>query len=188
MPVDRQQTYLDRLLVGGEEDAVAASMESGRMARRSPWKACGHLPQPSLEADIGFSAGDGAHDLQAICAAAGFTKVETYIASGNVVFEAKVPAPKIRAALEKRPQASAESRSGSCCAPRRRRRPFCGRTRFPSPRRTAPSSSSWTRRPRPRRSKASAAERTNVCKFVRTRESFNRKLPFRADRSDHIQR
>ena len=46
-------------------------------------------------------------DLKAICTAAGFTKVETYIASGNVVFEAKVPAPKIKAALEKRLQAHA---------------------------------------------------------------------------------
>jgi uncharacterized protein (DUF1697 family) len=39
-------------------------------------------------------------DLKAICAAAGFTKVETYIASGNVVFAAKAPASKVKAALE----------------------------------------------------------------------------------------
>jgi uncharacterized protein (DUF1697 family) len=46
-------------------------------------------------------------DLKAICAAAGFTKVETYIASGNVAFEAKAPAAKVKAALEKRLQAHA---------------------------------------------------------------------------------
>jgi uncharacterized protein (DUF1697 family) len=46
-------------------------------------------------------------DLKAMCAAAGFTKVATYIASGNVVFEAKAPASKVKAALEKRLQAHA---------------------------------------------------------------------------------
>ena len=43
-------------------------------------------------------------ELKAMCAAAGFTKIETYIASGNVVFVAKQSAPKVKAALEKRLQ------------------------------------------------------------------------------------
>ena len=38
-------------------------------------------------------------DLRAICAAAGFTRVETYIASGNVVFDSKVGATKVKALL-----------------------------------------------------------------------------------------
>ena len=46
-------------------------------------------------------------DLKAICAAEGFNKVATYIASGNVVFEAKAQAPRIKAALEKRLRAHA---------------------------------------------------------------------------------
>jgi uncharacterized protein (DUF1697 family) len=40
--------------------------------------------------------------LQAICVEAGFADVETYIASGNVVFDSKASATKIKAELEKR--------------------------------------------------------------------------------------
>jgi uncharacterized protein (DUF1697 family) len=41
-------------------------------------------------------------ELEAMCAAAGFTKVATYIASGNVVFAARGSAAKVKAALEQR--------------------------------------------------------------------------------------
>jgi uncharacterized protein (DUF1697 family) len=41
-------------------------------------------------------------DLTAICREAGFVGVETYIASGNVVFEAKTATAKVRAELERR--------------------------------------------------------------------------------------
>jgi len=41
-------------------------------------------------------------ELKAMCMEAGFTKVETYIASGNVVFESKLAAAKVKADLEKR--------------------------------------------------------------------------------------
>ena len=41
-------------------------------------------------------------DLKAICLDAGFTRVETYIASGNVVFESKSAASKVKAELEAR--------------------------------------------------------------------------------------
>ena len=41
-------------------------------------------------------------ELKAMCAAEGFTKIETYIASGNVVFAAKQSASKVKALLEKR--------------------------------------------------------------------------------------
>jgi uncharacterized protein (DUF1697 family) len=41
-------------------------------------------------------------ELKAMCVAAGFTKVETYIASGNVLFAAKASASKVKATLEKR--------------------------------------------------------------------------------------
>jgi uncharacterized protein (DUF1697 family) len=40
--------------------------------------------------------------LKAICADAGFTNARTYIASGNVVFESKAPAGKVKSKLEKR--------------------------------------------------------------------------------------
>ena len=46
-------------------------------------------------------------ELKAMCVAEGFGKVQTYIASGNVVFESKLPAAKVKAALEKRLQAYA---------------------------------------------------------------------------------
>jgi uncharacterized protein (DUF1697 family) len=40
--------------------------------------------------------------LKAMCVDAGFTRVETYIASGNVVFESKAAPAKVKAELEKR--------------------------------------------------------------------------------------
>ncbi len=46
-------------------------------------------------------------ELKAMCAAEGFTKIQTYIASGNVVFAAKQPEAKVKAALEKRLRAYA---------------------------------------------------------------------------------
>ena len=41
-------------------------------------------------------------DLRAICAEAGFARVQTYIASGNVLFESKAAASKVKAELEAR--------------------------------------------------------------------------------------
>ena len=46
-------------------------------------------------------------ELKAMCVAEGFTEVQTYIASGNVVFESRHAAAKVKAALEKRLQAFA---------------------------------------------------------------------------------
>jgi Protein of unknown function (DUF1697) len=43
-------------------------------------------------------------ELEAMCVAAGFAAVKTYIASGNVVFSTKLSAAKAKAALEKRLQ------------------------------------------------------------------------------------
>jgi uncharacterized protein (DUF1697 family) len=40
-------------------------------------------------------------DLKAMCEEAGFTHVQTYIASGNVVFESKASEAKVKATLEK---------------------------------------------------------------------------------------
>jgi uncharacterized protein (DUF1697 family) len=41
-------------------------------------------------------------DLKSICADAGFERIETYIASGNVVFESKDTANRVQAELESR--------------------------------------------------------------------------------------
>jgi uncharacterized protein (DUF1697 family) len=41
-------------------------------------------------------------DLKAICAEAGFARVETFIASGNVVFDAVAPRSRVQAELEAR--------------------------------------------------------------------------------------
>lgn len=46
-------------------------------------------------------------ELKAMCIAEAFTKVQTYIASGNVVFTAKQSASKVKTALETRLQAYA---------------------------------------------------------------------------------
>lgn len=40
--------------------------------------------------------------LRSICGEAGFAGVETYIASGNVVFESKAAPPRVKAELERR--------------------------------------------------------------------------------------
>ncbi len=41
-------------------------------------------------------------DLKRLCAEAGFTQIETYIASGNVVFDSKLAEAKVKVALETR--------------------------------------------------------------------------------------
>jgi uncharacterized protein (DUF1697 family) len=41
-------------------------------------------------------------ELEAICVDAGFTRVETYIASGNVVFDSRVAPSRVKAELEAR--------------------------------------------------------------------------------------
>ena len=41
-------------------------------------------------------------ELKAICSDAGFVRVQTYIASGNVVFESKASAAKVKSELEAR--------------------------------------------------------------------------------------
>lgn len=46
-------------------------------------------------------------ELKAMCEAEGFAEVQTYIASGNVVFAARRPAARVKAALETRLQARA---------------------------------------------------------------------------------
>jgi len=51
-------------------------------------------------------------DLKAMCEDAGFAHVETYIASGNVVFESKASEAKVRSELEKRLHAHAGKAMG----------------------------------------------------------------------------
>ncbi len=41
-------------------------------------------------------------ELKAMCVAAGFTRVQTYIASGNVIFDSKAAAARVKAELEAR--------------------------------------------------------------------------------------
>jgi uncharacterized protein (DUF1697 family) len=51
-------------------------------------------------------------ELRAMCTAAGFTAVRTYIASGNVVFESPLPPAAIKSELERRLEAYAGKRVG----------------------------------------------------------------------------
>ena len=46
-------------------------------------------------------------DLKTMCREAGFARIETYIASGNVVFDSKSTPATVRAALEERLRAYA---------------------------------------------------------------------------------
>ena len=41
-------------------------------------------------------------DLKALCTELGFRRIETYIASGNVIFDHDMPAARVQAQLEKR--------------------------------------------------------------------------------------
>ena len=41
-------------------------------------------------------------DLKSLCVEVGFVKVQTYIASGNIVFESQEPAARVKSALESR--------------------------------------------------------------------------------------
>src|SRR5579862_8304584 len=50
--------------------------------------------------------------LKSLCADAGFTRIETYIASGNVVFDSELPPPKVKAELEARLRAYARKPVG----------------------------------------------------------------------------
>jgi uncharacterized protein (DUF1697 family) len=52
-------------------------------------------------------------DLRAACTDAGFAKVQTYIASGNVVFESDAPPEKVKSELEARLLAYAGTRVGA---------------------------------------------------------------------------
>ncbi len=52
-------------------------------------------------------------DLKALCEDASFAHVQTYIASGNVVFESKASEAKVKAALEKRLHAYAGAPIGA---------------------------------------------------------------------------
>jgi uncharacterized protein (DUF1697 family) len=53
-------------------------------------------------------------ELKAMCEAAGFQQVRTYIASGNVVFASDLSEPKVKAELEKRLAAYAGKPVGVC--------------------------------------------------------------------------
>jgi uncharacterized protein (DUF1697 family) len=46
-------------------------------------------------------------DLKSICVDAGFAQVETYIASGNVLFTSRLSEPKVKTAMEERLQTHA---------------------------------------------------------------------------------
>jgi uncharacterized protein (DUF1697 family) len=55
--------------------------------------------------NVGGTARLPMSELKAMCSDAGFTRVETYIASGNVVFESRSAPSKAKAELERRLQA-----------------------------------------------------------------------------------
>jgi Protein of unknown function (DUF1697) len=63
-------------------------------------------------------------DLIALCEHSGFTRVQTYIASGNVLFESKAAASKVSRSWRHACSLTPEGRSASCCGRQRRCRLF----------------------------------------------------------------
>jgi Protein of unknown function (DUF1697) len=95
--------------------ANANTMDGGFMPRVAAWRRLGyndilfreksHMPAFIVllrAVNVGGTGKLPMAELKAMCVAAGFSKVQTYIASGNVVFETEMPPTKIRAALEAR--------------------------------------------------------------------------------------
>ncbi len=73
-------------------------------------------------------------DLKSICSDAGFARVETYIASGNVIFESKAAPSKVKAELETRfGSPMRASRWEWWCARRGKWRPCSKANPFPRP-------------------------------------------------------
>jgi uncharacterized protein (DUF1697 family) len=72
--------------------------------RRSDVVACGMTKYIALlrAVNVGGTGKLSMADLKAMCQEAGFDHVETYIASGNVVFEAKDSPTKVKSTLEAR--------------------------------------------------------------------------------------
>src|SRR5262245_61389807 len=82
--------------------------------RPSSWRACRrrrrHCTDPRMTKyvallraiNVGGTGKLPMADLKAMCEEAGFAHVQTYIASGNVVFESKASEAKVKAALEQR--------------------------------------------------------------------------------------
>ena len=69
-------------------------------------------------------------DLAAMCEAAGFTKVRTYIASGNVVFESPLTEASVKAELESRLAAYAGRAVGVCVRSAREMAAVCAANPF----------------------------------------------------------
>jgi uncharacterized protein (DUF1697 family) len=63
-------------------------------------------------ANVGGTGKLPMNDLKSMCADAGFTHVETYIASGNVVFDSKLAPSKVKAELGARLRAYASKSVG----------------------------------------------------------------------------
>ena len=63
-------------------------------------------------------------DLKAMCRHAGFARVQTYIASGNVVFESKASSAKVKSALRRAFLPMLESQLALSCARRLKWQPL----------------------------------------------------------------
>src|SRR6516162_9230398 len=69
-------------------------------------------------------------ELRAMCCDAGFARVETYIASGNVVFESKAAPSRVKAELEGRLHATLRSPLVLWCVRHQKCWPFWRPIRF----------------------------------------------------------
>jgi hypothetical protein len=99
-----------RSAIGASRPFRCAQVRVPQLNRQRPFSLAGgtglrapHLPFV-IPVKIGLSAypPPAGRLPPATCVGEGFTKVQTYIASGNVVFAAKQPASTVKALLEKR--------------------------------------------------------------------------------------
>jgi uncharacterized protein (DUF1697 family) len=110
-------------------------------------------------------------DLRAICEAAGWARVETYIASGNVLFESKAAASKVKAELEGRLRSYAGKPIDVVLRTAAEMAAVLKAIRFRRRRASTPTPSSWTRRRQPMRWRESRGGRTRKMRLGK-REIF----------------
>lgn len=111
-------------------------------------------------------------ELKAMCLDAGFSRVETYIASGNVVFESKAAPSRVKAELEGRLHAYAGKRVGVVVRSAPEMRAVLEANPFPKAEPKYTTLSSWMSPRAPMRSLRFPDSKTSNCALVKERSSF----------------
>jgi uncharacterized protein (DUF1697 family) len=90
--------------VAGDDDTIAGKLQGliGREGKQLKGGRMAVVVALLRAVNVGGTGKLPMAELKAMCVAEGYARVQTYIASGNVVFEARVTPTKIKAALEAR--------------------------------------------------------------------------------------